>query len=305
MTLQEHPDHERDAAASMDQEALDNWILESDDSIDLTAPDLPGVKLGDGWMHRITISKAVDYLHLSIMDRRGGLVIAVTSQDLQERATDPEFDRKVREASIVLPSGRALFAMAQLQGTPLPEVVDPSALTRGVCERAAQVDHSVFFLGGNDGQAKATATRYSAEVAQLRIAGAMSLPQNFWESPDVLDEIEATLIGEDPDIVVIDLELRDVTRLALTYRDILPDAWFVGSTGQFSELIESPQPRVQRSVKSLRDALNQELMAQGKHAARLLAGAADRGLRRRLQIGGVVAATTRTLRSETTFTPWH
>ena len=310
-------DSRRTPPEQMTADELNDWILFGDETEAAPHRELPAVRIGSAWVHRLDQQETLDHLFGSLDVGRGGFLVTPNLHYLKEQHEHPDIAAELAEATLAVPDGTPLLWAAQLQGTPFPGRVAGSDLIYPLAERAAHAGRRVFLLGGHPATvASDAAAELVGHNPGLKICGTYSPKVGYRDDPATLDEIESELVAADPDIVLVGLPLRETTHIALTYRDVLPNAWFVGIGVTFSFVTGDVQRApglvqklglewVHRIVQEPRRMARRYLVDGLPFAASLLATSAQRGVRRRLKLGRTSNMVRSDHRSETSFGAWR
>ena len=104
--------------------------------------------------------------------------------------TDPEADRAVNNADLVLADGIGVIYGAKMLGTPLKGRVTGIGFAQGIMEQMAENGCSLFLLGAKPGVADKAARKLMEQYPGLRIAGTNA--GYFKEDGPVVEEIRAS-----------------------------------------------------------------------------------------------------------------
>ncbi|MFI4870191.1 MAG: WecB/TagA/CpsF family glycosyltransferase [Phycisphaerales bacterium JB061] len=188
----------------------------------------PRVHIAGGWVHKLTMTEAVDRIDHAIAQNIGGWVVTPNLDILHKLTHDKAFAELVEPATLRLADGMPLVWASKLAGNPLPERVAGSDLVWHICQRAAQRNYSVFLLGGDEGVADKAARVLRMKYQGLRIADTHCPPFGFEKNPKEMDAIRTKLSDAKPDIVLVALGCPKQERLIDTLRNDFPDSWFFG-----------------------------------------------------------------------------
>ena len=140
-------------------------------------PPLPGnspslVILGVP-LHHATFDSAVAWIAARVLSGRPGIVATVNLDFLMQSWRDPELQRILLEADLVLADGQPVVWLSRLLGPTLPQRVTGSDL---VPKLAANGPLRLFLLGGGPGVAEKAGAVLCAKNPALTIVGAFSPP---------------------------------------------------------------------------------------------------------------------------------
>ncbi len=176
----------------------------------------------------LTGEEAVDKLFGRLAAGRGGVVLTPNLDHLRRHSRQPTVRPAYEEADLVLADGMPLVWASRIQGTPLPERVAGSDLIWTIAERAAEVDRSVFLLGGAPAVAPLAAERLLARFPGLRIAGHHCPPYGFLQDDVQVSVLDAEVCGAEPDIVFVGLPSPTAEIVIARLQPVLPETWFLG-----------------------------------------------------------------------------
>jgi N-acetylglucosaminyldiphosphoundecaprenol N-acetyl-beta-D-mannosaminyltransferase len=167
---------------------------------------------------------------------QGGWIVTPNLDILRRFTRSRESRNLILAATHRVADGQPIIWASRLAGTPLPERVTGSDLSRDLPKAAARAGLSLFLLGGNPGTAAAAAKRLRARFPGLREVGSFCPPFGFEDMPDELERIKMILTRRRPDLVLVGLGFPKQERLIRTLRSELPGSWFVGVGVSFSFL---------------------------------------------------------------------
>jgi len=184
----------------------------------------------------ISERETVSYVLDGVVSRRGGWICPVNLDVLRQWHASEDIRELVADADLVVADGMPLLWAGELQGSPLPERVAGSSLVMSLAAAAADVDASIFLLGGNPGTAEASVLELTKLNPRLRIAGTLCPPFGFEGDPWWLERIEHELRKTAPSIVYVGLGFPKQDRLIRELRDRLPGIW---CRARFRELLRA------------------------------------------------------------------
>jgi N-acetylglucosaminyldiphosphoundecaprenol N-acetyl-beta-D-mannosaminyltransferase len=116
---------------------------------------------------------------------------------------DSEFFRILNQASLSVPDGMGVVYASRFLGTPIKENVKGRILVVHLCRQAAQLGHSVFFLGGAPGVADQAAQILSHQFPGLKITGTHSPSFRIMEDEEENNRVLEKLNRCHPDILFV------------------------------------------------------------------------------------------------------
>lgn len=182
----------------------------------------------------VTLDQAAEHVVQSAKRGVGGWVITPNLDILRRTVRDAEFRRMYDQATLRLADGMPLVWASRLKGTPLPERVAGSDLIFALAAKAAQLEASIFLLGGNPGAAEQTAAVLRGQHPGIKIAGIACPPLGFEHDTVEMTRLIAQLRAGEPQLVLVALGSPKQERLIELLRTELPRAWFLGIGITFS-----------------------------------------------------------------------
>ena len=155
----------------------------------------------------ISFDEAVDYI-LSITClpfTHARQITTVNAQFIRDAHTDQRLTDLIRNADLSVADGVPLVWASRVLGKPLPGRVNGTDLMVRLCEEAAVLGKSVYFLGGHPGSASLTAARLLKLYPELIIAGIDCPPFGFTANPDLDLAVAERIQAAKPDIIFVAL----------------------------------------------------------------------------------------------------
>lgn len=110
----------------------------------------------------------------------------------------PDYRAVLSQSDVVYADGQAIVWASRWLGSPLPERVNAADFFVRFCQRCAEANLSLFFVGSAEDIAERAAHRIMQQVPGLRIVGALS---GFFEGEG--DEVIARIKAASPDILIV------------------------------------------------------------------------------------------------------
>jgi N-acetylglucosaminyldiphosphoundecaprenol N-acetyl-beta-D-mannosaminyltransferase len=130
-------------------------------------------------------------------------VVTANAQFYVMAMRDAQFRECLAEADHVCADGLPIVRMSHWMGAADAERITGIDLVPLLCERAAEFDLPVYFLGGYPGSAAASASLLMDRFPKLRVCGVGCPPNGFEESPEVLREVVRSIAEAEPAIIFI------------------------------------------------------------------------------------------------------
>lgn len=116
--------------------------------------DILGIKI-----NALTPQDVLQKIDNHITTPKSGFLHIITADSLAlvRNENDPDFNKKMITAEMVVPDGAGVVWAADFIGTPLPSRVPGVALVSQICERAKNNDYKIFMIGSKPGIAQKAA----------------------------------------------------------------------------------------------------------------------------------------------------
>lgn len=162
------------------------------------------LRIGEVPVDVLTFEQALNEVEALVEARMGGYVVTPNIDHVVLAETHPGFRAAYEAANLSLVDGMPLVWVSRTVGRALPERISGSDLIPPLMARAAKKKWRVYFLGGADGVAQATAEKLHTELG-LEVAGYDSpmIPAepDPMQQREVLEKLKATK----PDLVLVAL----------------------------------------------------------------------------------------------------
>jgi N-acetylglucosaminyldiphosphoundecaprenol N-acetyl-beta-D-mannosaminyltransferase len=132
-------------------------------------------------------------------------VVTANAQFYVLAERDARFRDCLAEADYVCADGLPIVRMCNWVGAIDAERITGVDLIPLLCERAAEFDLPVYFLGGIPGSAAASASLLMDRFPKLRVCGVGCPPKGFENSPEVLTQMLRSIAKAEPSIIFIAL----------------------------------------------------------------------------------------------------
>lgn len=126
--------------------------------------------------HNVTFEEAADWMVAHVRDGRPVNVATVNLDFITQAWRDPEVQRLLIDADLVLADGFPVVKLAPFFGPPLKERVTGSDLTPMMAERSAREGLRIYGLGSAHGVAKKAMEILKARHPDLKVAGTYAPP---------------------------------------------------------------------------------------------------------------------------------
>ncbi len=154
--------------------------------------------------HNVTFGEAVDWVVARVRSGRPATIATANLDFVTQAWNDPELQRILIDADLVLADGFPIVKLAPFFGQKLKGRVTGSDLTPMLAERAAKEGISLYGLGGADGVAEKAMRILKERHPELKIAGTFSpefAPLLEMNHPEILRELSEAK----PDILFVAL----------------------------------------------------------------------------------------------------
>ncbi len=164
-------------------------------------PLVPLVVLGIPF-HNVTFGETVEWVRRRIESRRPAYIATANLDFIMQAWRDPELQRILLEADLVVADGIPIVRLSRWFGPPLKERVTGSDLVPMFARMARENGRSLFLLGGAPGVAEKAAGELQRREPGLAVAGCYSPPMADLLSMDHTD-ILARIEKASPDLLLI------------------------------------------------------------------------------------------------------
>ena len=169
---------------------------------ELNLPRKPDVVILGIPFHNVSFADTVEWVRQRVQSRRPAYIATVNMDFITHAWKDPELQRILLEADLVVADGIPIVWLSRLQGFPLKQRVTGSDLVPMFAELAARENFSLYGLGGAEGVAENALNKLSERFPGMRTAGFYSPPK-----ADIIDmdnrQILQRLDVADPDILLV------------------------------------------------------------------------------------------------------
>lgn len=132
-----------------------------------------------------TMEEAVDR-GMELLARPGAdMVVTPNPEILMLCRKDPELDRAIKRASLVLPDGIGVIYGSRILRRPIRNKVPGADFAEGVMARLAKQNGSVYLFGAKPGVAEKAAENLTAKYPGLKIAGTSN---GYFDDPEPIIE---------------------------------------------------------------------------------------------------------------------
>lgn len=217
--------------------ALGSGIAPGNDSDD--GPDcqpLQTVPLLGLPVHQVTMQQTVDHVIENVCAGRGGWVMTPNVDILRRWKRDSSFRELTKDVTLCVADGMPLVWASRLAGTPLPQRLNGTSMTRNIIAQSADSGASLFFLGGAPGTADQAVEKMLESYPGIDVAGTYCPPFGFEDDPEELKKLDAAVINSGADLVFVALGSPKQERLIQRMRTKMPGAWWFGVGATFDFL---------------------------------------------------------------------
>jgi N-acetylglucosaminyldiphosphoundecaprenol N-acetyl-beta-D-mannosaminyltransferase len=152
--------------------------------------------------NNVSFPEAVEWVHQRVVSQTPGYIATANLDFVRLAWEDPELQRILLEADLVVADGFPIVWLSRLFGPTLKERVTGSDLVPMLSEMAARNGHSLFLLGGAPGVGEKAADTLKKRFPGIRIAGQYSPPMAdviSMNHSDIINRLEAA----HPDILLV------------------------------------------------------------------------------------------------------
>lgn len=152
--------------------------------------------------NNVSFADTVEWTRQRVLSRRPAYIATVNLDFIMQAWHDPELQRILLEADLVVADGIPIVWLSRLLGPGLKGRVTGSDLVPMLAKLAARDGFSLYCLGGAPGVAEKAAGKLVERYPGLRIAGCYSPPKAdilAMDNPDILARLKAAA----PDILLV------------------------------------------------------------------------------------------------------
>ena len=126
--------------------------------------------------NNVSFAEAVEWVHRRVISRTPGYIATANLDFVKLAWEDPELQRILLEADLVVADGFPIVWLSSLLGPALKERVTGSDLVPMMAAMAAEKGHSLYLLGGAPGVGEKAENSLRKRFPEIRIAGCYSPP---------------------------------------------------------------------------------------------------------------------------------
>jgi N-acetylglucosaminyldiphosphoundecaprenol N-acetyl-beta-D-mannosaminyltransferase len=155
----------------------------------------------------VTMNEAVYRVSMMLEEprERAAHVVTMNAQFVEIAHQEERFADLLRRADLSVADGLSLVWASRWLGNFIPERVAGADLMVRLCETAAALGKTVYFLGGSPGAASRAAARLSRELPLLTVVGVDCPPNGFLENPDECVRVANRIESARPDLLFVGL----------------------------------------------------------------------------------------------------
>jgi exopolysaccharide biosynthesis WecB/TagA/CpsF family protein len=182
----------------------------------------------------VTADEALTRIAGMVAARRPHYVVTPNVDFMVQARRNPELQRILSEADLVLCDGQPLVWASRLLGNPLPERVAGADLTPRLLAQAEKLNHRIFLLGATAESNAGAVARLQADHPRLQVVGAYAPPFRPLDEMDNA-EIIARIRAAAPDLLFVSFGCPKQEKwIARHYRELgVPVCLGVGATIDF------------------------------------------------------------------------
>jgi N-acetylglucosaminyldiphosphoundecaprenol N-acetyl-beta-D-mannosaminyltransferase len=155
----------------------------------------------------VTMNEAVYRVSMMLEEprERAAHVVTMNAQFVEIAHQEERFADLLRRADLSVADGLSLVWASRWLGKFVPERVAGADLMVRLCETAAVLGKTVYFLGGSPGAAACAASRLSRELPFLSIVGVDCPPNGFLDNPEECVRVASRIESARPDLLFVGL----------------------------------------------------------------------------------------------------
>lgn len=156
-----------------------------------------------------------------IKENLNSYVVTPNIDHIVKLETDKELQNVYNHADLILADGEPLIWLSKLYKNPIKEKISGSDLFPLLCERAAEKNYNMFFLGGKEGVAKRAAENLKKRFKNLNVSGTYSPPFGFENDKKEIKKIINMIHKHSPHILIVCLGCPKQEKFMYNYREKL------------------------------------------------------------------------------------
>lgn len=179
------------------------------------------IKFMNTEIDNLTMDEVLDNIDALIKKDDCSYVVTPNVDHIVLLEKDKKFRNVYKEADLILADGKPLIWLSKWYKNPIKEKISGSDLFPVLCERAAQKQYRVFFLGAAEGVAAKAAQNLMVRYSGLQVVGTYSPPMGFENNSSEVDKIIAMIQEIKPQILIIGLGCPKQEKFIYDYRKSL------------------------------------------------------------------------------------
>lgn len=172
-------------------------------------------------LDNLTMSEVLDEIERLIEQKKNAYVVTPNVDHIVQLERGGELVEAYKNADLILADGKPLLWIAKWYKTPIKEKISGSDLFPLLCERAAEKDYRMFFLGAAPGIAARAAENLTQKYPGLKVVGTYSPPFGFEKDEKELEEIHKRITEVSPHILIVGLGCPKQEYFILHHKDKL------------------------------------------------------------------------------------
>lgn len=193
------------------------------------------IKFLNTYIDNITMSEAIDEIDRLVQLKKCSYVVTPNLDHIVQLEQGGELCEVYKNADLILTDGKPLLWISKIFGTPIKEKISGSDLFPRLCQRAAEKNYTMFFLGAAEGVAARAADNLMKKYDGLNVVGTYSPPYGFETNEVEMKKIEDMIKKANPHIIIVGLGCPKQELFILHYKERLevPVALGLGASLDF------------------------------------------------------------------------
>ena len=154
-------------------------------------------------INNVGMQEVLDAVSERIGKRDPGYIVELNVDVVLKTDKDPELKRACNEAMLSLADGKPLIWISKIFKEPLKEKISGSDLVPALCQRAANENHKIFMLGGENSALKQAISNLEDRCPGINIAGSYSPPFGFEKDEKELEKMDELIRSCSPDLLFV------------------------------------------------------------------------------------------------------
>lgn len=169
----------------------------------------------------LTMEETLDRIDELIRENKNAYVVTPNADHIIQLERGGELVEAYQHADLIITDGKPLIWISKWYGTPIKEKISGSDLFPRLCELAAKMGYTMYFLGAAEGVAAKAAENLERRFPGLKVVGTYSPPIGFEKDEAEMEKIRNQITKAAPHILIVGLGCPKQELFILHNRDKL------------------------------------------------------------------------------------